>query len=191
MCLDLSTNNTIVFRHVVFYETDFPFAVSHRLTNDLDIFLQDDSWSVTPMPTPLPPPLPGFSFCSDAGGLTTRYSEVDDAIAGPRSLTVPPPPPAPNDADGTTVSPGGQTTLGTEDGGLTTTPGGQTAGPHVVPSSPASSTSAAPHAGPTTSPAPRAAPVSMTPPTPLVAPTPQHYSCHPQTAWELPALPLH
>jgi hypothetical protein len=42
-CLDLSTNNIIVSRHVVFYEIDFPFAVLPRLTNDLDIFLQDNS----------------------------------------------------------------------------------------------------------------------------------------------------
>jgi hypothetical protein len=38
-CLDLSTNNNIVSRCVVFDETDFPFAVSLRLTNNLDIFL--------------------------------------------------------------------------------------------------------------------------------------------------------
>jgi hypothetical protein len=38
-CLNLSTNNIIVSRHVIFDETNFPFAVSLRLTNDLDIFL--------------------------------------------------------------------------------------------------------------------------------------------------------
>jgi hypothetical protein len=54
--LDLSTNNIIVFRHVVFDETDFPFAVSSRLTNVLNFFLQDDSWSAAPMPTLLPVP---------------------------------------------------------------------------------------------------------------------------------------
>jgi hypothetical protein len=42
-CLDLSTNNIIVFRNVVFDEVDFPFAASPRLTNDLDIFLHGDS----------------------------------------------------------------------------------------------------------------------------------------------------
>jgi hypothetical protein len=38
-CLDLSTNNIIISRHVVFDETVFPFAASPRLTNNLDIFL--------------------------------------------------------------------------------------------------------------------------------------------------------
>jgi hypothetical protein len=38
-CLDLSTNNIIISRHVVFDETYFPFVVSPYLTNDLDIFL--------------------------------------------------------------------------------------------------------------------------------------------------------
>jgi hypothetical protein len=36
-CLDLTTNNIVVSRHV-FDETDLPFSVSLRLTNDLDIF---------------------------------------------------------------------------------------------------------------------------------------------------------
>jgi hypothetical protein len=38
-CLDLSTNNIIVSRHVIFDEVVFPFAASLRLTNDLDIFM--------------------------------------------------------------------------------------------------------------------------------------------------------
>jgi hypothetical protein len=38
-CLDLSTNNIIISRHVVFDETVFPFTASPRLTNNLDIFL--------------------------------------------------------------------------------------------------------------------------------------------------------
>jgi hypothetical protein len=38
-CLDLSTNSIIISLHVVFDETDFPFAVSPYLTNDLDIIL--------------------------------------------------------------------------------------------------------------------------------------------------------
>jgi hypothetical protein len=58
-CLDLSTNNTIVSQHVVFDEADFPFTVSPHLTNNLDIFLQDNSWSVAPMPAPLPVPPQG------------------------------------------------------------------------------------------------------------------------------------
>jgi hypothetical protein len=42
-CLDLNTNNIVVSQHVVFEEVTFPFAASPRLTNDLDIFLQDDA----------------------------------------------------------------------------------------------------------------------------------------------------
>jgi hypothetical protein len=38
-CLDLSTNNIVVSRHVVFDEEVFLFAVSPHLTNDLNIFL--------------------------------------------------------------------------------------------------------------------------------------------------------
>jgi hypothetical protein len=38
-CLDLTTNNIIVSRHIVFYEADFPFSATPRLTHDLDIFL--------------------------------------------------------------------------------------------------------------------------------------------------------
>jgi hypothetical protein len=38
-CLDLTTNNIIISRHVVFDEADFPFSALPRLTNDLDIFL--------------------------------------------------------------------------------------------------------------------------------------------------------
>jgi hypothetical protein len=38
-CLDLSTNNIVVSRHVIFDETVFPFATIPRLTNDLKIFL--------------------------------------------------------------------------------------------------------------------------------------------------------
>jgi hypothetical protein len=56
-CLDLTTNNIIVSQHVVFDEADFPFSASPRLTNDLDIFLQDDSPDVAPMPAPLPRPV--------------------------------------------------------------------------------------------------------------------------------------
>jgi hypothetical protein len=94
-CLDLSTNNIIVSRHVVFDEADFPFAVLPRLTNDLDIFLQDDSLGVVPMPAPLPAPHvpPGFLSLAVASDQTSR--------------------------------PGGQTALGTEVGGPTVNPGGQ------------------------------------------------------------------
>jgi hypothetical protein len=37
-CLDLTTNNNFVSRHIVFDEADFPFSASSRLTNDLDLF---------------------------------------------------------------------------------------------------------------------------------------------------------
>jgi hypothetical protein len=73
-CLDLSTNNIIVSQHVVFDEADFPFAASPRLTNDLDIFLQDESPSAVPMPAPLPAPhIPsGFLPLAAASGQTSR-----------------------------------------------------------------------------------------------------------------------
>jgi hypothetical protein len=55
--LDLSTNNIVVVsRHVVFDEAVFPFIASPRLTNDLDIFLQDDAPSAAPMLAPLSAP---------------------------------------------------------------------------------------------------------------------------------------
>jgi hypothetical protein len=37
-CLDLTINNIVISRHIVFDEADFSFSVSSRLTNDLDIF---------------------------------------------------------------------------------------------------------------------------------------------------------
>jgi hypothetical protein len=59
-CLDLTTNNIIVSQHVVFDETDFPFTISPCLTNNLDIFLQDNSWNAASMLAPLlePPRVP-------------------------------------------------------------------------------------------------------------------------------------
>jgi hypothetical protein len=61
-CLDLSTNNIVASRHVVFDEAVFPFTVSPSLTNDLDIFLEDDGPGAAPIPMPLPAPHvpPGF-----------------------------------------------------------------------------------------------------------------------------------
>jgi hypothetical protein len=38
-CLDLSTYNIVLSRHVVFDEVVFPFAASPCITNDLDTFL--------------------------------------------------------------------------------------------------------------------------------------------------------
>jgi hypothetical protein len=69
-CLDLSTNNIIVSRHIIFYEAVFPFAASPRLTNDLDIFLQDDTLDPAPTPAPLPTPQVPPLLLATAGGLT-------------------------------------------------------------------------------------------------------------------------
>jgi hypothetical protein len=73
-CLDLTTNNIVIFQHIVFDESDFPFSASPRLTNDLDIFLQDDSSGVAPMSTPPPVPHvpPSFAPLATAGGQTAR-----------------------------------------------------------------------------------------------------------------------
>jgi hypothetical protein len=37
-CLDLSTNNIVISRHVVFDEAEFPFSALPHLINDLHIF---------------------------------------------------------------------------------------------------------------------------------------------------------
>jgi hypothetical protein len=72
-CLDLTTNNIVISRYVVFYETDFPISASPRLTNNLDIFLQDDSTGAATMPAPLSVPHvpPGIPPLAEAGGPTT------------------------------------------------------------------------------------------------------------------------
>jgi hypothetical protein len=103
------------------------------------------------------------------------------------------------------MSPGGQNTppphIGV--GCQTTTLGGPTARTCAAPSTPASSTSAAPrvapttstapHATPSTPPAPRTTPASTTIATPPVAPERYllHYSHRPRATREPPALPLH
>jgi hypothetical protein len=145
-CLDLSTDNIIISRHV-FDEVVFLFAASPRLTNDLDIFLQDDALGVTPMLATLPAPrVPlGFPSLAVGGGLTAPETEADSHI----------------------VSPDGQTTPGTEADSPTATPSGQSARPLVAPSSVTSPTSVAPHVAPTTLAAPHAA--STTPPAPPAA----------------------
>jgi hypothetical protein len=73
-CLDLTTNNIIISRHVIFDEADFPFSTSPHLTNDLNIFLQDDSPGVAPMPAPLPASHApsGFPPLVVVGGQTLR-----------------------------------------------------------------------------------------------------------------------
>jgi hypothetical protein len=73
-CLDLSINSIIISRHVVFDEADFPFAASPSLTNDLDIFLQDESPGAVLMPAPLPAPhVPsGFLPLVAASGQTSH-----------------------------------------------------------------------------------------------------------------------
>jgi hypothetical protein len=72
--------------------------VSPRLTNNLDIFLQDDSPSAAPMPAPLPAPhvSPGFPPLATAGGQTTCLG--GETVPG-------------TEAGSQTVSPSGQTTL--------------------------------------------------------------------------------
>jgi hypothetical protein len=74
----------------------FPFSMLPHLT-DLDIFQQEDSLSVAPMPAPLPAPrvLLGFPPLATAGSSTVPKIEVG----------------------GQTPSPGSQTTLRTEAGG--------------------------------------------------------------------------
>jgi hypothetical protein len=61
-CLNLSTNNIVISRHIVFDEAVFPFAASPHLTIDLDIFLQDDAPGAAPMPAPLPAPRVPLGF---------------------------------------------------------------------------------------------------------------------------------
>jgi hypothetical protein len=189
-CLDLSTNNIIISRHVVFYEEDFPFTTSSRLTNDLGIFLHDDSLGAIPMPAPLSAPHvpPGFLPLATASGQTSRPG----GQTAPRTK-----------AGGPIVSPGCQTATRIGVGSPTASPGGPTAlrtgagGPTTrpcpTPPSPTSPTSAASHAAPSTSAAPHAA--STTPVVPPTAPVsqlyPLHYSRRPQAVQEPPTPPLH
>jgi hypothetical protein len=114
LCLDLTTNNIIVSRHVVFDEADFPFSASPCLTNDLVILLQDDSPGVAHMPAPLPVPhVPlGFPPLTAASGQTAIPGGQTAHGTGAGSLT---------------LSPNSQTTRGTGTGGPTATPGDLTA----------------------------------------------------------------
>jgi hypothetical protein len=159
-----------------------------HLTNDLDIFLQDDSLGAAPMPAPLPTPrVPlGFPPLAAAGSQTVHLGDP----------TVPE-----REDGGQTMSPGGQTTLRTEADSQTTSPGDQTAphteagGPtaktYAAHSSPASPTLATPCAAPSTPATPRAALASMTPAVPPTAlPYPLHYSHLSWAMWEPPAPPL-
>jgi hypothetical protein len=128
-CLDLTTKNIIASRHVVFNEVDFSFSASPRLTNNLDILLQDDSPGADPMLAVLsvprvPPGFPPLTVASgqtalrtEAGGLTTSGTEVGSPTATPSSQT----PPEQRLADRSL--------------------GGQTAWPFAASSSPASLTS--------------------------------------------------
>ena len=47
-CLDLSTRKIIISRHVIFYETHFPFAASKAHSDSFDFLLQD----ILPVPPP-------------------------------------------------------------------------------------------------------------------------------------------
>jgi hypothetical protein len=68
-CLNITNNNIVISRHTIFDEADFPFSASPCLTNDLDIFLHDDSPSAAPMPAPLSVTHapPGFPLLATAG----------------------------------------------------------------------------------------------------------------------------
>jgi hypothetical protein len=142
-CFDLTTN-IVISQHVVFDETDFPFSVSPHLTNDLEIFMPDDSPGAAPMPAPLSVPRvpPGFPLLALAGGPI--------ALLGGSTVPV-------TEAGGQTESPGSQTAPGIESGGSTATPGSQTARPCAASSSPALLTSVARRAVPTTSTTPHVA----------------------------------
>jgi hypothetical protein len=202
-CLDLTTNNIVVSRHVVFDEADFPLSASPRLTNDLDFLLQDDSPGVAPMPAPLPAPRvpPGFSPLTTAGDQTSspgdqtaRETEAGGPTVSPGGQTArrtgaggPTASSAGQTAHGTgagspTVSPSGQTAHGTGTGGPTATLSSPTARPCAAPTSPASPTSTVSRAPPATSAAPHAAPT--TPAASPVAPAsqlfPLHYSRRPR-----------
>jgi hypothetical protein len=76
-CLDLTGNNIVVFRYV-FDEVDFPLSASPHLTNDLDIFLHNDSPNAAPMRAPLPTPrVPlWFPLLAAVGGQTAPRTEV-------------------------------------------------------------------------------------------------------------------
>jgi hypothetical protein len=167
-------------RHVVFDEEDFPFTASSRLTNDLGIFLHDDSLGAIPMPAPLSAPHvpPGFLPLATASGQTSRPG----GQTAPRTK-----------AGGPIASPGCQTATRIGVGSPTASPGGPTTRPCPTPPSPASPTSAASHAAPSTSAAPHA--VSTTPAVPPTAPVsqlyPLDYSCRPQAVQEPPTPPLH
>jgi hypothetical protein len=183
-CLDLSTNNIIVSRHVVFDKADFLFVVSPRLTNDLDIFLQDDSPGVVPMLASLPAPhVPsGFLSQATASGQTTRQG--DQTAPG-------------TEPGGPTASPGDQTAIKTGVGGPTasqggpTTPGigagGLTARRCVAPPSLASPTSATSRAAPSTSAAPHTAPTTpaahQQPPPAKAVPVAPPVNPHLMTTW--------
>jgi hypothetical protein len=118
-CLDLTTNNIDVSQHVVFDEVDFPFSTSPHLTNNLDIFLQDDSPGAALMPALLSVPCvpPGFPPLDAAGGQTMPKTETGDQTTSG-------------------IEAGDQTTCGTR-------AGGPTARPCVATLSPASPTSVA------------------------------------------------
>jgi hypothetical protein len=90
-CLDPYTNNIIVSRHVVFYEANFSFSGSLRLTNDLDISLQDGSPGAASMSAPLSVPSvpPGFPPWTAAGTQTIHpidqtAPEIEAGVARPR-----------------------------------------------------------------------------------------------------------
>jgi hypothetical protein len=146
-CLNTSSTNIVISRHVVFDEAVFPFAASPRLTNDLDIFMQEtlSVWLLCPHHYRRP----GFPQGSHRCPLIAVRPR-SRAVRPPREqrLEVRLPP-------------------GTKAGNQTITPGGQTAWPLIAPSVVASQTSIVPRKAPMTPPVPHAALTSKTPPVAL------------------------
>jgi hypothetical protein len=90
---------SLSFDMLFFDEADFPFSASPRLTNDLDIFLQDDSTRAAPMPAPLSTPHdprhPGFQLWTtsisqtvSSGGETTLSSQITWPSIAPSLLAL-------------------------------------------------------------------------------------------------------
>jgi hypothetical protein len=106
-CLDLTTSNIIISWHIIFYEADFPFSTLPYVTNDLDIFLNDDSPGATPMTVALPVHRIPSGLLAAAGGQT----------ACPSDQTTPG-----TEANCSIVRPGGQTAPGINAGSPTAPP---------------------------------------------------------------------
>jgi hypothetical protein len=186
-CLNLTTTNIVVSRQVVFYEADFPVSVSPSLTNNLDIFCRMTLPVRLPCPHHSQRPMfhRAFHHWPWSDRTQNRGWRLDRE---PRWSNRP-------------RNRGGWSDR--ESRRSNRHPGWSDcqdlhrsfiacfidfSRPRAAPM-----TSAAPHATPSTPPAPRVASVSMTTAAPPTAskPYPLHYSRRPQAAQEPPALPLH